>query len=254
MWLGLAALLPAAQPPVHYNHGGNLTPGAIGNAQLQRGGPLPGYFQPVEIRGPEGALIATAEGGQFSDTQPAPMTVGLLIGSVYRMRVTNIPLQEGLEVYPTIEVIDRTYPPVGLEFKFPIPIELSQEELEMALDGKFVTRVIYLEEPAAAVPAVQTRDLQPYYDVSEGENPLEVADGLGRPVAILRMGARVPDANGPDDAFMYGSPALVRWRPYAGESYEASGPLVRSKSPAIPRVNVTSATARVPVWRGPGTP
>ena len=38
---------------------------------------------------------------------------GLLIGSVYRLRVTSIPLAEGLEVFPTIEVIDRLYAPLG---------------------------------------------------------------------------------------------------------------------------------------------
>ena len=140
------------------------------------------------------------------------------------MRVTNIPNQQGLEVFPTIEVIDRTYPPVGLEFKFPIPIELTQEELEMAIDGKFVTRVIYLEEPGTAEPSAQGPGEQPYFEVGEGDNPLDVADRLGRPVAILRMGARVPDEGGPDATFLYGSPALLKWHPYAAQSAVPSGP------------------------------
>ena len=44
--------------------------------------------------------------------EPAPRRVGLLIGAVYRLRVTNIPRAEGMEVFPTIEVIDRTFAPV----------------------------------------------------------------------------------------------------------------------------------------------
>ena len=83
----------------------------------------------VEITGPDGSLVATAIDGQFDELQSGPQIVGLLIGSVYRLRVANIPLHEGFEVYPTIEVIDRLYPPVGQEFKFPIPIELTTEEL-----------------------------------------------------------------------------------------------------------------------------
>ena len=147
--LGWAAMLLAEDPPVHYLHAGILSPGAIGNQQLQRGGPLPGYFQPVEVTGPEGLVVETAESGDFANAQAGPVRIGLLIGSVYRLRVTGIPLHEGMEVYPTIEVIDRLYPPMGMEFQFAIPVELTQEELEMALDGKFVTRVIYLEDSAS---------------------------------------------------------------------------------------------------------
>jgi hypothetical protein len=210
-WLGSEARLDAQTAKVHYLHAGVMPPGAIGSQQLQRGGPLPGYFQPVEIKGPPGAMIAPAVGGDFDEPQPGALVAGMLIGAVYRLRVTDIPLQEGFEVYPTIEVIDRTYPPLGKEFKFPIPIDLTQEELEMAISGRFVTRVIYLEDPDRAVPVARDGNEQSYFEVDDGENPLDVADALGRPVAILRMGARVPDPDGPDELFLYGSPPFVRF-------------------------------------------
>ncbi len=183
----------------------------------------------------------------------------MLIGSVYRLRVTNIPLQEGLEVYPTIEVIDRIYPPVGMEFKFPIPIELTQEELEMALDGKFVTRVIYLEEPEAALPVAEKPNEQSNFEAGEGENPLEVADNLGRPMAILRMGARVPDATGPDEKFLFGSPPLAKFRPTQSQPPMAveRGPYVHTQpKQKVLQVHHASATtpARKPVRRGTATP
>ena len=104
------ATLRAQQPDVHYWHQGIMPPGAIGSRQLQRGGPLPGFFQPVEIKAPQGASISLAGDGQFGPPQAAPCRVGMLIGSVYRLRVTDIPLPqggEGLEVFPSIEVIDR---------------------------------------------------------------------------------------------------------------------------------------------------
>jgi hypothetical protein len=167
----------------------------------------------VEIRGPDGAMIATASGGEFDEPREGPLVVGLSIGSVYRLRVTNLPLQEGFEVYPTIEVIDRLYPPLGQEWRFPILVDLTAEELEMAIDGKFVTRVVYLEDPDTAEPVARRADEQAYFEVDDGDDPLAVADGLGRPVAILRMGGRLPGAEGPDEAFLYGSPPLVKWRP-----------------------------------------
>src|SRR5688572_900191 len=141
--LGAASPLWAAEPDVHYRHHAAMPPGAIGAWQLQRGGPLPGYFQPVEIRAPAGAAVSLVTSGQFEPPQPAPMLAGLLIAPVYRLRVTGIPFHEGAEVFPTIELIDRIYPPPNEIWRFPIPIELTQQDLELALAGKFVTRVIY---------------------------------------------------------------------------------------------------------------
>lgn len=168
---------------------------------MMRGGPLPGYFQPVEIYGPEGLEVAFASQGQFEAVQAAPMKAGLLLGPVYRLRVTNIPLHPGAEVFPTIEMIDRTYPPPGLAFKFPVPIELSAEDLYLAIDGKLVTRVIYVEDPQAAVPAQSRPGEQRWYDAGPGVNPVALADTLGRPIAILRMGGRLPDNIGADPDF-----------------------------------------------------
>jgi hypothetical protein len=158
----------------------------------------------------------------------------MLIGEVYRLRVTNLPLAAGLEVFPTIEVVDRLYPPVGQEGRFPVPIELTQEELELALDGKFVTRVIYLEDPAAALPVAEDPVQQTYFEAASGDNPLEVADRLGRPMAILRLGGRLPEAEGPDATFLFGSPPWVRFTPAAVE-----------------RIAVPPAERRVPVVEPP---
>jgi hypothetical protein len=71
--------------------------------------------------------------------------------------------------------------------------------------------VIYLEDPETALPIVENPEEQTFFEVGRGENPLEVADRLGRPMAILRMGGRVPDAAGPDAAFLYGSPPFLKY-------------------------------------------
>jgi hypothetical protein len=107
--------------------------------------------------------------------------------------VTEIPNYTGMEIFPTVEVIDRLYPPPGLALRYPIPIELTQDELELAARGAFVTRVIYVEDPQQALPIVQPAGgEQPWIEAPAGEDPLVTADLRGRPVAILRMGSRVP--------------------------------------------------------------
>jgi len=211
LWcLCLTATLQAQSPQVHYLHHGVMPPGAIGSRQLQRGGPLPGYFQPVEIKAPKGALISLAAEGRFDEAQSNSRHVGLLIGGVYRLRVMNIALAEGAEVFPTIEIIDRLYPPQGQERRFAIPIEITAADLKLALDGKFVTRVIFLEDPQCALPARENPQEQNWFETAPGQDPLAVADGLGRPVAILRLGGRLPSQNEVEDAsFYYGCPPYV---------------------------------------------
>jgi hypothetical protein len=118
---------------------------------------------------------------------------GMQIGPVYRLKVTEIPNYPGVEIFPTVEVIDRLHPPPGMLLRYPIPIELTQDELELAADGSFVTRVIYVEDPHQALPVAQRRDSeQRWVEAPHGEDPLVTADRFGRPIAILRIGGRVP--------------------------------------------------------------
>ncbi len=167
-----------------------------------------GYFQPVQIKVPEDARVSLAREGAFIQPQKGSITAAMQVGYIYRFQVLNIPLNEGFEVYPTIEMINRLRPPVGEEWRFPIPVELTLEDFELALAGKLVTRVIYLEPPDTALPRSADSQQQWYFDVGARNDPLQVAKELGRPMAIVRLGGIVPDRNGPTRDFLFGSP---RW-------------------------------------------
>jgi uncharacterized repeat protein (TIGR01451 family) len=181
------------QRPVHWLNAGAMPPGAIGSLRLHRGGPLSGYFQPVRIRVPEGARIALALENGIETPPPGDVYAGLLIGPVYRLHVTDIPNHQGLELFPTIELVDRLYPPPCLALRFPIQIDLTQEELELAAIGGFITRIVYIEEPYQALPLAQRKDDElPWVEAPPGEDPLVTADTNGRAVAIVRIGGRVP--------------------------------------------------------------
>src|SRR4051795_12610784 len=107
----------AQDRPVHWLNAGVMPPGAIGSQRLHRGGPLSGYFQPVRIRAPQGARIALATEGGYSTTQSNEVLVGMQIGPVYRMQLSGIPNNESVQIFPSIEVIDRLYPPPGLALR-----------------------------------------------------------------------------------------------------------------------------------------
>jgi hypothetical protein len=244
----------AQNPPLHYLQSADMPPGAIGRAQLLRGGPTPGYFQPVEVKVPKGTSVSLAVHGQYSDPQLEELHAGMLLGAVYRLRVYGLALQPEAEIYPTIEVISRLHPPPGQETRFPIPVHITEEEMEMAIGGRYVTRVIYLENPMNSPGVRDNKDFQRYFEVRPDQDPLKVADELGRPMAILRMGSRVPDANdNPTQlGYAYGTPPAIFYekpktivprdagleRP--AELYQnESAPRTRSQTGRFPRMPLT---------------
>jgi hypothetical protein len=195
---------------VHYFLNSNQSPGAVAGAQIARGVPGVGTFTAVSISGPADLQVALARDGQFLPTLEAPVTTGMLVGAVYRFRVTNIPFRPGEELYPTLEIIDRINPPAGREHRFPIPVVLTTEDLRLALDGALVTRVIYLEDSENAEPLAARPGEQRTFDVAPADNALKTADQFGRPIAILRIGSRVPtNLQGDLTSFLYGCPPWV---------------------------------------------
>ena len=187
----------------------HLPPGEIGAIQLSRKPELRGLWQAVEIRGPKGMRVNMADAGQFAPELPVQARIAVMIGSVYRMRITGIENEPELELFPTLEVIDRTHPPAEREHRFPIPIEIDEDDLADAARGELVMRVIYLEDNQVAEPVDTAGKPQRVLDLQPHQDALRMADQLGRPVAILRIGSRVPNVTeGQDwDSFLYGCPA-----------------------------------------------
>lgn len=168
-----------------------VPPGLYGQARLAGRGPVAGYFQPVAFAGPAGVRFSLAQSGAFVEPSES-LSAGLLVGGVYRFQITSIPGAEGAELYPTIEVIDRTYPPPGLATRHPIQVILDQDDFDAALSGRLVTRVIYLEDPQTASPIPQTPLTARPIEIAEYQDAMETADRFGRPVAIVRIGSMAP--------------------------------------------------------------
>lgn len=215
-------------PPTNYLQRADLAPGAVGQSQLRRSQEFHGYFQPVELIVPDRARVSVAQPGGFSTPTVSSLKVGLQIGQVYRFQITNVHNYEGREVYPSIEVINRLHPPQGQELKFPIPVEITAEELKLAFSGAFVTRVIYLETPDLAAPFASIPGSPQLIQVGSLDDPLQIADRLGRPMAILRIGSRVPDTNS-NGIFSFNTPALLQ---FSEPNPEPSRPDMAGRDPA----------------------
>jgi hypothetical protein len=168
----------------------------------------PGYLQPVRVELPEAGTVTFFDG---SPARPihltAPNQVRLSVGQVHRLRIGDMPSLPGIELYPTIEICDHLHPPYGCIDEYPVPIQFTSEEIQLALDGRLVTKVVYLEQPQLALPGELPTPL-PVVTVANTENLVAQADRLGRPLAIVRLGSRVPGRHGPDPAF-FGAGARV---------------------------------------------
>ena len=207
------------------------------------------YFQHVHITAPEGTEIAPAAEGKFIEPMAAPQYYALQMGKTYRFRLTNIPLMPGVELFPTVEILDRTHPPIGEELRHAVEIEFAKEDLYAALQGKFVTRIIYIENPETALPiASKDQEGQGYFDVATKANPnflaqitgkpveqdpkgnlevtaqadpMAVAKTLGRPVVRIQIGGRAPnDLEDFDPAFLYDCPPFLHYPPAAPAAKE----------------------------------
>lgn len=145
---------------------------------------------------------------------PVPGWCGIGVGRLYRVRIAGLAEFPGVALYPTIEVLDHTSPPPGREKEFAVPIRLTIGEIEQALNGQMLTKVIYVEQPEIASP-FPTEDGLVVETLTPDRNLLKAADRRGRPIAIFRLGARTPDPRRPDPRFFgSGGPVLVSRGPH----------------------------------------
>ena len=168
-----------------------------------------GHFQPVRVLLPTQGHVTYFKGTpQNQILTQSPSQVSMMVGHAYRIRISGMPEYPGVELYPTIEVLDRLHPPQDHINEFPIPIELTQEEIETAMNDQMVTKVIYLEQPDLATPYSHA-DRPLIEDLPVTANLMEAADHRGRPMAILRIGGRIPDPRAATDEFFSHSPILI---------------------------------------------
>jgi uncharacterized repeat protein (TIGR01451 family) len=163
---------------------------------------LPIDTQVVRFQGPEGVRVEVL--GPQPESAPVGdgkglLTVGLKVGTPYRLRVTNLPDRPGAEVYPVIEIVGHLHRPPGIDpGKYPIRVVFTHSDFEDVADrGRLVTQVIYLEDPDQALPITLPKDEIPVVSLNASEEPLRVATALGRVMAIVRTGGRHPTADDP---------------------------------------------------------
>ncbi len=153
----------------------------------------------VEVTG--GATVSFFDGSAAEvDVQPSPAQTRLAVGHTYRLKITGLPGFPGVDLYPSVEILDQLHPPQGHEDVYSIPLVITQDEIAKALEGRMVTKVVYLEPPRQAV-GVQRSLAESTTTMPNRANLFAEADRLGRPMAIIRLGSRTPSLSGPNHHF-----------------------------------------------------
>lgn len=173
----------------------------------------PSWLQPLRVEVEGGGNVEVYSGSAMSvGGSPAPAIVAANVGHLYRLRVSGMERFPGASIYPTVELIDRMHPPQGREDEFAIPINITAADMKIAMSGQLVTRVVYLEQPQFA-QMIDPMDGEIPQSVAPGDNALQEADRLGRPMAIIRLGGRQPSPASPPGFFGTGGTVQFRMAP-----------------------------------------
>ena len=210
----------------HFPMNARMSPGVASNWASQFRQITPGYLQPVQVTLPTKGTVTFFQSVLDPIPLPSPAQASIMVGTFYRIQIRDLPEFPGVTLYPSIELISHLHPPPGQKEKFPVPISITEDEIQSVVDGKMVTKVIYLEQPQRAIPFPidRTNSVQ---TLPAHVNLLAEADLRGRPVAILKIGSRLPNAQRPDPRFFgRGGPVQI--------SVPAETPAVNPALPAIP--------------------
>jgi uncharacterized repeat protein (TIGR01451 family) len=117
---------------------------------------------------------------------------GFRPGYVYRLKFVSA-AQPDEAIGGTLEVRGSIVPRPNMRYmEFPAVVGVTKEDVKTALAGGLVTKVIYLEDPAKALPIEQKANDPLEVTTLDEREAFDLAREGGRVVAVLRLGGRVP--------------------------------------------------------------
>ena len=147
----------------------------------------------------------TMAGGFDSEPLVMPGRYDFPQGAIYRLKVTDIPGREGIELYPSLEVAPVTPRTAAYLAHNAVPFQLTEEDLDQVTTGNFVTKVVYLPDAEYQELAVAGVETLVSTRLDPGVDPVVEADRRGSILAIIRIGNKdleSPGVSGPGGAGM----------------------------------------------------
>jgi len=171
--------------------GGCQAGGGAGGAAGGMGGFAQAPTSQIGFIGPDGMQVrwdVAMPGGFDSTPLVTPGRYDFPQGAIYRLKITDIPGREGLELYPSLEVAPVTPRTAAFLAHNTIPFQLTEEDLDQVTAGNFVTKVVYLPDPCYQELAVAGVETLVSTRLDPGIDPVVEADRRGSILAIIRIG------------------------------------------------------------------
>lgn len=159
------------------------------------GYPVPAPVLPAKIIAPPGVRVSVFPSSPLARMFETPSVFAFRPGYTYRLELSNLPLRPGAALYPEVEVRGTLVPRAGMRYMdYPIPLTFSASDIDRALAGSVITKVVYLEDPEKAFPTEVTPDAPIEFPNGTEQEAIKNALENGRLVAIVRLGGKKPDA------------------------------------------------------------
>jgi hypothetical protein len=180
-------MMPAAYPPGAVAAVGALTGAYQGQFAAAR--------TSVRFLSPAGLKVSWyvqgADGRRAWSDKPleAPGTYNFLQGGIYRLKLSDIPDNPGVDLYPTLEVVPASMRAMTFLAHSSVPITFTPDDFRMVASNNYVVKVIYLPDPQFQDIAVGgglgeliSTQLEP------GVDPIAEAAKRGCILLIVRLG------------------------------------------------------------------
>jgi hypothetical protein len=178
--------------------------------------------------GPDGMHIRwdiSMPGGFDSEPLVTPGRYDFPQGGIYRLKLTDIPGREGLELYPSLEVAPVTPRTAAYLAHNSVPFQLTEEDLDQVATGNFVTKVVYLPDAEYQELAVAGVETLVSTRLDPGCDPVVEADRRGSILAIIRIGNKDLQSRMADAGDGTSTPLAAGGMPGAGGANGVGAPL-----------------------------
>ncbi len=163
--------------------GNNMTPYNAANVQPNA---------QINFQGTPGMNInwdTVVIGGFDSEPLVCPGFQNFEMGRVYRLKLSNIANEEGLILYPTLEINQMTPRTRAYLEHNAIPVTFTNNDFDQVKAGHFVTKVIFLPAPEFQNLAVSGGvDTIVNTQLPAGTDPVVEAQKRGAVLAVIRIG------------------------------------------------------------------
>jgi len=144
---------------------------------------------------PQTATLTLKNDSEGKSSITIPGRISVVTGQTLRLTLSNIPEFEGVDLSALIELASVSEQTRSFLELSSIPLAITTEDINQAIGGNLVTRVVYLPDAENAEIAIAGIETLVTTRLDPGIDPLEDAQKRGQILAIHRLGNRSPSAS-----------------------------------------------------------